>query len=65
MNDDPSAIHVLYFDVADVQEQDNRHSAGLQELRQLAAAVTEALRSADLLLLTEDRYRIVFFWMHK
>lgn len=55
MNEDPSSIHVLYFNVKDVDEKDSSQLAGLKELQQIADIAVGALREEDLLLPTDDR----------
>lgn len=55
MNENPSAIHVLYFDVTDGDETGSSESAGLSELQEIARIAVEALRAEDLLLPSDDR----------
>lgn len=55
MNEDPSAIHVLYFDIHDTEDANGAEHAGLEELCELAEIVASAFRSKGLLTASQDR----------
>ena len=55
MNEDPSAIHVLYLDVVDINEKESSGSAGLNQLQQITKIAVEALKAEDLLSPSDDR----------
>lgn len=55
MNDDPSKIHVLYFDVADTEGEGSSKIAGVKELRQFSEEVVGAFQSEGLSSPGDDR----------